>query len=171
MSSHNGTRIIVRTKKVPATLMYDKMAKTALNTPLSYRAPAAGPTVQRKSARLAKRKASSRMSSSSSSVPLDVTGRSQLTSPRVTESQPSAQLSASPTLSPESPMLLRSEPPSPQSSGRQSRHSPSCSKSLRPSRPPFLLPTPPSPKPLSSQCSVLSQVLVPFSNSYSILRL
>ena len=116
------------------------MAKTTQNARISsVRAPAGGPTVQRRSARMAERQASSQ---SSASVP-HAPGQSRL-SP-VTESQPS-QPSASPIFSPESP-VLPTKSPSPQS--RQS-----CPK-LLPSRPPFLLPTPPSPKPLFSQCSVL----------------
>ena len=120
------------------------MAKTTQNTRISsVRAPAGGPTVQRRSARVAERQASSQ---SSASVP-HAPGQSRL-SP-VTESQPSA----SPIFSPESP-VLPTKSPSPQSFGCQSRQS--CPK-LLPSRPPFLLPTPPSPKPLFSQCSVLSK--------------
>ena len=123
------------------------MAKTTQNARISsVRAPAGGPTVQRRSARVAERQASSQ---SSASVP-HAPGQSRL-SP-VTESQPS-QPSASPIFSPESP-VLPTKSPSPQSFGCQSRQS--CPK-LLPSRPPFLQPTPPSPKPLFSQCSVLSK--------------
>ena len=114
----------------------NNMAKTKLNTPRG-----GGPTIQRRSARLAERQASS------ASVPF-APGRSPSMSRLSIATL--AQPLVSPILSP-SPVLPES--PSPQSSQCQNQ------SRLKPPlpRPPFLLPMPPSPKPLFSQYSVPSK--------------